>query len=930
MFISLSKKKKVSRANLVYWLSGLLVIWCMRGIIYIDTGSRGNFWMTMNDYISIKGAREHNLKNIDVNIPKNKFVVFSGVSGSGKSSLAMDTLYAEGQRRYVESLSSYARQFLGMLPHPDVDSITGLSPSIAIDQHGLSHNPRSTVGTVTEIYDYFRVLFARIGHPHCPNCNREIARQTSDQITIQIMEIIKNDYQKKEIKYPRFMILSPVVRDKRGEFSKLFDNLKNKGFEQVRIDGRYYFLYEDLTLIKTNRHNIEVIIDKLTVEKKQLDDPKFFQRVKDDVEIAKDLSDGLTVLVEIKDASFSFPNKPKLTTDTIYSSRFACPVCNLSLPEIEPRIFSFNSPFGACPECNGLGVKLKIDASRVSPWRAGELENRYYTTTSDVIREEIEKLMIKEPCVVCLGQRLKKESLKVTINDNSIAAISNWDLEKLESWIRNLEKTITSDKEKEISSPILYQIQSRLSFLISVGVNYLTLDRAAATLSAGEGQRIRLASQLGSGLTGVLYVLDEPTVGLHPRDTFKLIDTLKKLRDLGNTLVVVEHDSNVMESSDYIMDFGPEGGKGGGYLIAEGTPEEVKENPKSVTGRYLSGRDQIPIYTAKYKVADRWLEIDGCKEHNLKNLKVRIPLGKFVCLTGVSGSGKSSLMTDTLYPAVKRSLDPEFKEKPGVFSSIIGLEELSQAYLVDQSPIGRTSRSNPATYTGVFTDIRNLFAATTEAKMKGLTLTHFSFNTEGGRCEACQGQGQIKVEMQFLPDVWVECEECHGHRFKTEVLEVQFKEKNISEVLKMTINESLEFFKAIPLAVRKLEVLKQIGLGYLELGQASPTLSGGESQRLKLARELVKKGEGRTIYLLDEPTTGLHFADLKNLLYVLRALVERGDSVIVIEHNLEIIRQADWIIDLGPEGGEEGGYIVAQGTVAEIKANKKSWTGKFL
>lgn len=884
----------------------------------------------MRDYITIKGACEHNLKNINVNIPKNKFVVFTGVSGSGKSSLAFDTLYAEGQRRYVESLSSYARQFLGMLHHPDVDSIEGLSPSIAIDQHGLSHNPRSTVGTVTEIYDYFRVLFARIGHPHCPKCSREISQQTAEQIARQIINLAKADLEKRTVKYPRFIILSPIVRDKRGEFSKLLENLKHKGFEQVRIDGHFYFLYENLALIKTNRHNIDVIVDKFTFEKKLINDLGFLSRLKDGVEIAKDLSDGLVTVTSVGDPSFVFPQRPEKTKDTIFSSRFACPVCNLSLPEIEPRIFSFNSPFGACPECNGLGVKLRIDISRVSPWRATELENRYYTTTSDIVREEIEKLMIKETCSLCEGKRLKKESLTVTIRGCSIAEVSSWALDKLHQWISVLNDQLESEKEKEIGSPIINQIFSRISFLISVGVNYLTLGRGASTLSAGEGQRIRLASQLGSGLTGVLYVLDEPTVGLHPRDTFRLIETLKKLRDLGNTLVVVEHDPKIIENSDWVMDFGPEGGKNGGRLVAEGTPLQIKKNSKSITGRYLSGKERIPRYSDGQKSNDNWLLIEGCQAHNLKNIDVKLPLGKLICITGVSGSGKSTFMTDTLYPALKRNLDPEFKEKPGSFSALRGTEYVSQVYLVNQSPIGRTSRSNPATYTGVFTDIRTLFAQTTEARLRGLTQTHFSFNTEGGRCEACQGQGQIRVEMQFLPDVWVECEECHGKRFKNEVLEVQYKDKNIAEILRLTISEALEFFAAIPSIVRKLEVLKQIGLSYLQLGQPSPTLSGGESQRLKLARELVKKSEGKTVYLLDEPTTGLHFADLKNLLFVLRALVNRGDTVVVIEHNLEVIKQADWIIDLGPEGGEQGGYLVGEGTVEDVRRNKKSWTGRYL
>lgn len=880
----------------------------------------------MENYIFVKGARVHNLKNIDVQIPKNKLVVFSGISGSGKSSLAMDTLYAEGQRRYIESLSSYARQFLGMLPRPDVDSIEGLSPAIAIDQHGLSHNPRSTVGTVTEIYDYLRVLFARIGHPHCPKCGREISRQTSEQITRQVINLVDRQM----LKQLRVMVVSPIVRDKRGEFSKLFENLKNKGFEQVRIDGHFFELREDFVLIKTNRHNIDVVVDRITLVKKQLNQKETLQRIKDDVEIALDLADGLVTLSLVTDPSFEFPLKPTQMNDTLYSSRFACPVCNISLPEIEPRIFSFNSPFGACPECNGLGVKLKIDTSRVSSWRAGELEHRYYTTTSDVVREEIEKLMIRETCPLCQGARLKKESLTMTVDGRSIAEVSGWGLQQLFAWVSGLERKLSSEKEKEVARSLLTQVVSRLSFLIAVGVEYLTLDRPAATLSAGEGQRIRLASQVGSGLTGVLYILDEPTVGLHSRDTQRLIETLKKLRDLGNTLVVVEHDREVLEQADWILDFGPKAGKEGGEVVAEGTPEQLKQMSSSLTGKYLAGKEKIPIFPKNNHAFDHWLTIEGCRVHNLKNINVKIPLRSLVCLTGVSGSGKSSLLTDTLYPALKRVLNPDFKEKPGEFRALKGTEQISQVLLVDQSPVGRTSRSNPATYTSVFTDIRTLFAQTREARLKGFTQTHFSFNTEGGRCEVCQGQGQLRVEMQFLPDIWVECEECHGKRFKPEVLEVEFKEKNIAEVLRLTVKEALAFFEAHPVITRKLEVLQRIGLDYLELGQPSPTLSGGESQRLKLARELVKKSEGKMVYLLDEPTVGLHFDDLKKLLVFLRALVARGDTVVVIEHNLDVIKQADWIVELGPEGGEQGGYLVEAGPLEQIIKNSESWTGKYL
>jgi len=885
----------------------------------------------MDNFIKIKGAREHNLKNINLEIPKGKLVVFSGVSGSGKSSLAMDTLYAEGQRRYVESLSSYARQFLGMLPRPDVDTIEGLSPSIAIDQHGLSHNPRSTVGTVTEIYDYLRVLYARVGHPHCPQCGREVARQTSEMITKQVKEIAFKELSRGRVRQLRLMILSPVVRDKRGEFGKLFVNLKGKGFEQVRIDGRIYDLSEDLVLIKTNRHNIEVVVDKISLSKKQLDQKEIIQRIKDDVEIALELADGLVTLSLVEDKAFEFPHKPEKMTDILFSSRFACPQCNLSLPEIEPRIFSFNSPFGACPECNGLGLKLKIDRAKVhSEWRANELERRYYYTTSDVVREEIEKLMIKETCPLCLGARLKKESLTVTIDQKSISEISSWGLEKLYEWSLVLRKALESEKEKEIAGPILKEITSRLSFLIAVGVAYLTLDRAAATLSVGEGQRIRLASQVGSGLTGVLYILDEPTVGLHARDTQKLIDTLKKLRDLGNTLVVVEHDEKVLEAADWIADFGPGAGKDGGRIVTTGTLAQLKKNKASLTGRYLSGREKVQIEVQPNGKNNQILSLKGCSAHNLKNIDFKLPLGRLVCLTGVSGSGKSTLMADTLYPALKRAFNPDFKEKPGQYNSLSGQDYLNQVLFVDQSPIGRTSRSNPATYINVFGDIRKLFAQIREARLKGFSPTFFSFNTVGGRCEACEGQGQLRVSMQFLPDIWVQCEECHGQRFKAEVLEVEYNGKNIAEVLKMTVKEARAFFDAIPPVVRRLEVLERIGLDYLQLGQPSPTLSGGESQRLKLARELVKRSEGKTLYLLDEPTTGLHYDDLKKLLRVLRALVERGDTVLIIEHNLHLIRQADWIVDLGPEGGEQGGRIVTEGTPEHLSKMTNSWTGRYL
>jgi len=878
--------------------------------------------------IIIKGAQEHNLKNITVKIPKNKLVVFSGISGSGKSSLAMDTIYAEGQRRYVESLSAYARQFLGTMKRPRVDSIEGLSPAIAIDQKGLSHNPRSTVGTVTEIYDYLRVLFAKIGLPHCPSCGREVSRQTSLSIAQQILKIIQQQLKQKQV--ARFFILSPLIRDKRGQFNQLFKNLKNKGFQRVRIDGHIFRLDEELILVKTNRHNIDVVVDRLNfIQNFSLQE--YQQRILDDIEIALDLSNDLVILTRVDDASFNFPEKPRKMKDYLFSRRLACPVCNISLQEIEPRLFSFNSPQGACPVCNGLGVKLKIDTSRVSFWRAKMLESQYYRTTSDVVREEIEKLMIKETCPACHGQRLKPEALSVTINNLSIAQVSALPLFELLKWSKNLTSRLKSQQEKEISQPLLKEINSRLSFLIAVGVDYLTLDRAASTLSVGEAQRIRLASQIGTGLSGVLYVLDEPTVGLHQRDTKKLIKTLKTLRDLNNTLVVVEHDREVLNSADWIIDFGPGAGKKGGRIVAQGTPSQIKKNRRSLTGQYLAGKKKVSLKKPSSLIKNGPLLIlEGCQEHNLKNITVRLPLNHFICITGVSGSGKSTLIQETLYPALKRKIDPYFREKPGKHKQLIGFENIDQALIVDQSPIGKTSRSNPATYIGVFTDIRELFAQTKEARLRGLTKSHFSFNVDGGRCEACRGQGMILVKMQFLPDVWVTCEECQGTRFKKQILEVEYKEKNIYQVLQLTVEEAISFFAAFPKITQKLQVLKKIGLDYLQLGQPSPTLSGGESQRLKLARELVKPSRGRNLYLLDEPTTGLHFADIENLLNVIKELVIRGNTVIVIEHNLEVIKNADWIIDLGPEGGQKGGQIVAQGTPLQISQNKNSWTGHYL
>lgn len=879
--------------------------------------------------IIVRGAREHNLKNINLDIPKNQLVVFSGVSGSGKSSLAMDTLYAEGQRRYVESLSAYARQFLGMMRRPDVDSIEGLSPAVAIDQHGLSHNPRSTVGTVTEIYDYLRVLFARIGHPHCPQCGREISRQTSLGISGQIQALIEKEINAKRV--GRFLLLSPVVRDKRGEFNKLLDNLRHKGFEQVRIDGHIINLNESFFLIKTNRHNIDIVVDRLSfVKEKGFSFKKYQPRILDDVEISLDLSDGLVILSQVKDKDLILPKKPEKMTDHLFSRRFACPKCNLSLSEIEPRLFSFNSPQGACPECNGIGAQFKIDRDRVSPWRAEMLESQYYNTNSDLVRAEIEKLMIREICSACHGSRLKPESLGVTIDKKSIAAVAIMPLDKLLAWIEKLPDQLGFQKEKEIAKPILSEITSRLQFLVTVGVDYLSLDRASSTLSVGEAQRIRLASQIGAGLTGVLYVLDEPTVGLHQRDTQRLIKTLQRLRDLGNTVLVVEHDREILNKADWIVDFGPGAGKKGGQIVATGSPKNIKKNRSSLTGQYLSGKKKVSSPENNLEPTTETITITGCRQHNLKNLKVSFPLKRLICVTGVSGSGKSTLIHDTLYSAIKKSLEPYFKEKAGEFEKLIGAEKIDKVLLVDQSPIGKTSRSNPATYTGVWTDIRELFSQTKETRLRGFNKSYFSFNVDGGRCEACRGQGVIRVKMQFLPDVWVECEDCHGKRFKDEILEVNYREKNIYEILQLTINEALQFFSVFPKIVNKLKVLEKTGLDYLQLGQPSPTLSGGESQRLKLARELVKPVGKHVLYLLDEPTTGLHFADLEKLLRVVKELVDKEHTAIIVEHNLDVIKNADWIVDLGPEGGDAGGRIVAEGTPKQIIQNSQSWTGKYL
>lgn len=943
----------------------------------------------MNDVITIKGAREHNLKNIDVEIPKNKLVVFTGVSGSGKSSLAFDTIYAEGQRRYVESLSSYARQFLGIMDKPDVDFIDGLSPAISIDQKTTSHNPRSTVGTITEIYDYLRLLFARIGHPHCPNCGREIAHLTLDQIVDQVKKLGKF----------RFLILAPVVKSRKGEYTQLFSSLRAKGITRVRIDGQIFRIDDDIVLIKTNKHNIEAVVDRVTD----------FSRLSESIEEALKFADGEVIVSKVTDAALEFPEHPKQMEDHLFSEKFACPVCNISISEIEPRIFSFNSPQGACPTCTGLGYLLKIDPELVmnsdlsireggilplgnevehDTWfirmiealadRAGfstrvpiksmkkqdldlvlygsgeeiyvqgtnrqgritgftekfegvisRLERLYKETGSEWRRMDTERYMRNEICPTCQGNRLKKEALGVTIEDKNISQVAKMNIRAVWDWVNKLK--INSSRDRTITTPITKEISSRLKFLTDVGLEYLTLARAAGTLAGGETQRIRLASQIGSGLSGVLYVLDEPSIGLHQKDNEALINSLFRLRELGNTVIVVEHDREMMEKADYIFDFGPGAGEHGGEIIAQGTPEEIRKNKNSLTGQYLSNRKQIKIASPDgHRDRNDKLVLVGARDHNLKNITVEFPLGRFICVTGVSGSGKSTLIHDVLYQALASEYFPRHKEKPGEHDGLIGAELLDKVVLIDQSPIGRTPRSNPATYTGAFTYIREIFANTKEAKIKGYRPGRFSFNVKGGRCEACEGDGQVKIEMNFLPDVYVECEVCRGRRYNTEALEILYHDKNIADILAMPVEQAVGFFGNFSPLLAKLNTLQDVGLGYIKLGQPAPTLSGGEAQRVKLASELAKKATGRTIYILDEPTTGLHFADLERLIFVLKKLVHNGNTVIVIEHNLDVVKNADYVIDLGPEGGELGGMVVATGTPQELVNSPKSWTGKFL
>lgn len=975
--------------------------------------------MSTQSTITIKGAREHNLKNIDLEIPKNKLVVFTGLSGSGKSSLAFDTLYAEGQRRYVESLSSYARQFLGLMTKPDVDQIDGLSPAISIDQKTTSNNPRSTVGTITEIYDYLRLLFARIGHPHCPNCGREVSTQSVDQIIGQIVNELEA---RANGEITRVMILSPIVRNRKGEFEGLLAGVQKKGYSRVRIDGQVYDLPLEIDLLKNNKHDISVVVDRLSVSKKQLRDETELKtlksRLSQTIEESLKLADGFVIASFISDSSFTFPENPKEFSDKLFSEKLACSYCGISLNELEPRMFSFNSPQGACETCNGIGSQLKIDQNKIiaseltlsegaiipfasalangtwwsdlvrevvtdrgydyrkTSWKEfdektqdillngstkaykiekvdsfgnervwtqkfegfiANLERRYLETDSDFIRKEIGNFMQKQTCPTCRGARLKEEALNVLVGGKNIANVTTLPINKATAWLSDLKHNGTLNKKEEfISESILKEIVLRLSFLNSVGLNYLSLDREAGTLAGGEAQRIRLASQIGTGLTGVLYILDEPTIGLHQRDNDQLIATLKSLRDKGNSVIVVEHDRDVMLNADYIYDFGPGAGSEGGQVVANGTPEEILTDNKSLTGKYLKRKKDVlregkntPLTLEKMKKLPA-IKIIGANHHNLKNIDVDFPLGKMTSITGISGSGKSTLLHDTLYYNLSKEIGKVIREKIGEVKEIKVPENVKRVSLIDQSPIGKTPRSNPATYTKVFDYIRKLFENTKEAKIRGYKLGRFSFNVKGGRCEACQGDGQLKIEMQFLPDVYVTCDVCHGNRYNEETLQVTYKEKNIAEVLKMTVNEAYEFFSTNNSIRSKLKTLIEVGLGYIQLGQPAPTLSGGEAQRVKLSKELSTRTRDHVVYLLDEPTTGLHFADVQKLLNILHQLVEQDNTVILIEHNLDIIKNSDWVIDLGPEGGEFGGEVLCVGAPQEIAKNDRSFTGKYL
>ena len=924
----------------------------------------------MTDDITIRGAREHNLKNISLKLPRDKMIVITGLSGSGKSSLAFDTIYAEGQRRYVESLSAYARQFLGQMQKPDVDSIEGLSPAIAIDQRVLSKNPRSTVGTVTEIYDYLRLLYARIGKPHCPSCGKPIAAQSHQQIVDQILEMPAGT---------RFMVCAPLVRGRKGEYRDMLETTRRDGFTRAKVDGEVRLLDEDIELDKNIRHDIEIVVDRLVVKE------DIRHRLADSVETAVALSGGLINI------------ETEAGVSTTYSERFACPDCGMSLAELAPRIFSFNSPYGACEQCTGLGVQEEIDVdrlfpdrsvslrqARVLPWSTGyrhvikwmsryyeismdtpiedldeeqlklvlygpdatetyerrgrrsrrsymlngiipNLERRYRETESNAMREWIQKLMVVHPCPVCHGGRLKAESLAVTVGGENIHQVTRLSVSEAGRFLRQLK---LNENEQMIGGRVIKEIDERLRFLDDVGVGYLTLDRRAGTLSGGEGQRIRLATQIGSSLVGVLYILDEPSIGLHQRDNRKLIDTLHRLRDLGNTVLVVEHDEETMRAADHVVDMGPGAGERGGELVAQGTMASILKCRQSLTAAYLTGRRAIEV-PERRPAGDGQVTIRGASEHNLKSIDVVIPLGRFVCVTGVSGSGKSTLVNDVLYRSLAQDVYRS-QVAPGKHDGIDGKEQLDKVINIDQSPIGRTPRSNPATYTGVFDHIRRLYAVTPEAKVRGYKPGRFSFNVKGGRCEACRGDGTIKIEMHFLPDIYVPCEVCRGRRYDRETLEVRFKGKNIADVLDMSVAQALEFFAAIPVIVRRLQTMVDVGLGYIRLGQPATTLSGGEAQRIKLSSELNKIATGRTLYILDEPTTGLHFADIEKLLEVLQRLVDAGNTVVVIEHNLDVIKCADFIIDLGPEGGDAGGDVVAAGTPEEIIRVRKSYTGKAL
>ncbi len=971
------------------------------------------------DKIIVRGAREHNLKNITVEIPRNKMVVITGISGSGKSSLAFDTIYAEGQRRYVESLSAYARQFLGQMEKPDVDQIEGLSPAISIDQRGASHNPRSTVGTVTEIYDYLRLLYARIGIPHCPQCGRQVTKQSAQQIVDAVLGMSPGT---------RFQVLAPLVKDRKGHHQAIFEDVRKAGFVRVRVDGRVHDVDEEIELDRYKMHTIEAVVDRLIIPEGHGRGPApaeengFRSRLADSVETALQLGEGVVV---INDVSVEPPQ------DLLYSEHFACPVCGISLPELEPRTFSFNSPHGACPECQGLGTRMELDPGLIAPnpdqsieegairawniqsqegyywqllkaacdhfgiptdapWRelnaaqqhvilygSGDerilvryasrdgrrseyltrfegvipnLQRRYRETNSDYIRGKIEEFMTRRPCPVCKGARLRPEALAVTVAGKPISEIASWTVTRLLEWIDelsgfrfqasksqvgNLEPEMVpsgsplTEKEWYIARRILKEVHARLRFLVNVGLDYLTLDRTAVTLAGGEAQRIRLATQIGSQLMGVLYVLDEPSIGLHQRDQARLIRTLKEMRDLGNTLIVVEHDEATIRAADWIIDLGPGAGEHGGEVIVAGTVEDVVACPESLTGAYLSGRKSIPMPAKRREGNGGELVIRGAREHNLKSIDVRIPLGKFVCITGVSGSGKSTLLVDILHRRLAQMLHGS-REPAGEHDRIEGVHHIDKAINIDQSPIGRTPRSNPATYTNVFTPTRELFASLPESKIRGYKPGRFSFNVKGGRCEACQGHGTLRIEMQFLPDVYVPCDVCHGRRYNRETLHVRYKGQTIAEVLDMTVDEAMEFFANIPRIQTKLKTLQEVGLGYIRLGQPAPTLSGGEAQRVKLSRELSKKATGRTLYVLDEPSVGLHAADVDKLIAVLNRLVDAGNTIVIIEHHPDIIKVADWIIDLGPEGGDAGGEVVAEGTPEQVAQVEDSYTGQFL